>query len=71
MGSTKSSKKIIIGNVTVKHYLKESLSTILYIIIQEEGSSGKGLSLKFIFLCVHGNLTLLSARNERGRGFCL
>ena len=47
MGSTKSSKKIIIGNVTVKNYLKESLSTILCMIIQGEGPSGKGLNLKY------------------------
>ena len=38
------------GNVTLKKYLKESLSTILYIIIQGKGSSGKGLNLKFILL---------------------
>ena len=50
MGSTKSSKKKIIGNVRVKNYLKESVSTILCIIIQGEGSLGKGLNLKFILL---------------------
>ena len=47
MGSTKSGKKKI-GNATVKNYLKESLSTILCIIIQGEVSSGKGLNLKFL-----------------------
>ena len=54
MGSTKSGKKII-ESVTVKNYLKESLSTILCIIIQGKGSLGKGLNLKYI-----GNLTRFS-----------
>ena len=31
---------MIIGNVTVNNYLKQSLSTILCIIIQGKGSSG-------------------------------
>ena len=43
------SKKII-GNVTAKNYLKESLSSILCFIIQGKGSLWKGC-------CVHGNLT--------------
>ena len=33
--------------MTVKNYLKESLSTILCKIIQGEGSSGKGSVLEF------------------------
>ena len=48
--------------MTVKNYLKESLSTILCIIIQGEGSSGKDLNC-----CVHGNLTRLSARNANSK----
>ena len=44
------SVKRIIGNVTAKNYLKESLSSILCFIIQGKGSSGKGLILKFILL---------------------
>ena len=47
-----SSGKKKIGNVTVNNYLKESLSTILCFIIQGKGSSGKGLNLKFILLCM-------------------
>ena len=35
-------KKIIIGNVTAKNYLKESLSSIFCFIIQGKGSSWKG-----------------------------
>ena len=50
-GFNKVKLKKIIENVTVKNYLKESLSTILCIITQGEGSSGKGLNLKFILLC--------------------
>ena len=42
--------KKIIGNVTVKNYLKESLSTLLCIIIQGKGSSGKGLNLKYMVI---------------------
>ena len=34
------SKKVI-GNVTAKNYLKESLSSILWFIIQRKGSSWK------------------------------
>ena len=36
-----SGKKIIIGNVTAKNYLKESLSCILCFIIQGKGSPCK------------------------------
>ena len=36
-----SGKKEIIGNVTAKDYLKESLSSILRFIIQGKGSSWK------------------------------
>ena len=36
-----SGKKKIIGNVTAKNYLKESLSSILCFIIQGKGSSWK------------------------------
>ena len=43
-------RKNIIGNVTVKNYLKESLSTILCIIIQGKGSPGKGLNLKYMVI---------------------
>ena len=43
-------KKKRIGNVTVKNYLKESLSTILCIILQGKGSSGKGLNLKYMVI---------------------
>ena len=45
-----SQVKKIIGNVTVKNYLKESLSTILCIIIQGKGSSGRGLNLKYMVI---------------------
>ena len=40
--------KKIIGKVTAKNYLKESLWAILCFITQGKGSSGKGLILKFI-----------------------
>ena len=44
-------EKKIIGNVTAKNYLKESLSSIFCFIIQgKRVLHGKGLSLKFIFL---------------------
>ena len=36
--------------MTVKNYLKQSLSTILCIIVQGEGSSGKGLNLKYMVI---------------------
>ena len=50
INSAQFSVKKIIGNVTAKNYLKESLSSILCFIIQGKGSSWKGC-------CVHGNLT--------------
>ena len=61
-----SSGKKIIGNVTAKNYLKETLLSILCFIIQGKGSSGKRLILKFCFVA-YGNLT----HNETGRVFCL
>ena len=58
--STLHSPKVkkIIGNVTAKSYLKESLLSILCFIIQGKGSSGRGLILKFYFVA-DGNLTRL------------
>ena len=50
LNSAQSSGKKIIGNVTAKNYLKESLPSILCFIVQGKGSSGKGLILKFILL---------------------
>ena len=41
INSAQSSGKKIIGNVTAKNYLKESLSCILCFIIQGKGSSWK------------------------------
>ena len=41
INSAQSSGKKIIGNVTAKNYLKESLSSILCFIIQGKGSSWK------------------------------
>ena len=41
INSAQSSDKKIIGNVTAKNYLKESLSCILCFIIQGKGSSWK------------------------------
>ena len=41
INSAQSSGKKIIGNVTAKNYLKESLSSILCFIIRGKGSSCK------------------------------
>ena len=46
LNSAESSVKKIIGNVTVKNYLKESLLSILCFIILGKGSSEKGLILQ-------------------------
>ena len=72
LNSAQSSGKKIIGNVTVQNYLKESLLCILCFIIQGKGSSGKGLILQFILLCMtirHDRVSCLLARNEI-RSFC-
>ena len=43
--------KNIIGNVTVKNYLKESLSSILCFIIQGNGSSWKRFDPEILIWC--------------------
>ena len=45
------SKKII-GNVTTKNYLKESLSSILCFIIQGKGSSWKRFDPEILFVVI-------------------
>ena len=45
------SKKII-GNVTAKNYLKESLSSILCFIIQGKGSSWKRFDPEILFVVI-------------------
>ena len=50
LNSAHSSGKKIIGNVTAKNYLKESLWSILCLIIQGNGSSGKGFDPEIHFL---------------------
>ena len=45
------SKKII-GNVTAKNYLKESLSSILCFIIQGNGSSWKRFDPEILFVVI-------------------
>ena len=66
MGSTKSGKK----KKNWKCDSQELFETKLGHHYSREGSSGKGLNLKFILLHTC-NLTRLSARNEIGKGFCL
>ena len=56
-----SGKIIIIGNVTAKNYLKESLSSIICFIFQGEGSSWKRFDPEIYF----GNLTRLSFLSSR------
>ena len=46
------SKKKIIGNVTAKNYLKESLSCILGYIIQGKGSSWKRFDPEILFVVI-------------------
>ena len=50
LSSAQSSGKKIIGNVTAKNYLKESLSSILYFIIQGKGSSWKRFEPEIYFV---------------------
>ena len=50
--ASQSSGKKIIGNVTAKNYLKESLSSILCFIIQGKGSSWKGFDPEIYFVAV-------------------
>ena len=51
INSAQSSVKKIIGNVTAKNYLKESLSSILYFIIQGKGSSWKRFDPEILVCC--------------------
>ena len=51
--------KKIIGNVTAKNYLKESLSSIFCFIIRGKGSSWFELEIYFVAI-TYGNLTRLS-----------
>ena len=44
--------KNIIGNVTAKNYLKESLSSILCFIIQGKGSSWKRFEPEILFVVI-------------------
>ena len=44
--------KNIIGNVTAKNYLKESLSSILCFIIQGKGSSWKRFDPEILFVVI-------------------
>ena len=56
-----SSGKKIIGNMTAKNYLKESLSSILCFIIQGKGSSWKRFDPEIYFVAIaYGNLTRFS-----------
>ena len=50
LNSAQSSGKKIIGNVTAKNYLKESLSFILCFIIQGKGSSWKWFEPEIYFV---------------------
>ena len=59
-------RKKIIGNVTAKNYLKESLSSILRFIIQGKGSSWKRFDPEIYFVAIaYGNLTRLSFLSSR------
>ena len=53
--------KKIIGNMTAKNYLIESLSSIFCFIIQGKGSSWKGFEPEIYFVAItYGNLRRLS-----------
>ena len=52
LNSAQSSGKKIIGNVTAKNYLKESLSSILCFIIQGKGSSWKRFNSEIYFVAL-------------------
>ena len=62
--------KNIIGNVTAKNYLKESLSSILCFIIQGKGSSWKRFDPEILFvvmlviLRILTRLSFLSSRSQ-------
>ena len=61
-----SGKKKIIGNVTAKNYLKESLSVIFCFIIQGKGSSWKGFGPEIYSVAIaYGNLTRSSFLSTR------
>ena len=66
INSAQSSKNII-GNVTAKNYLKESLSSILCFIIQGKGSSWKRFDpeILFVVILVMRILTRLSFLSSR------
>ena len=49
--SSGKEKIIIIGNVTAKNYLKESLSSVLCFIIQGKGSSWKRFDPEILVCC--------------------
>ena len=51
VNSAQSSGKKIIGNVTAKNYLKESLSSILCFIIRGKGSSWKRFDPEILVRC--------------------
>ena len=56
----------IIGNVTAKNYLKESLSCKICFIIEGEGSSWKGFEPEIYFVAIsYGNLSRLSFFSSR------
>ena len=65
--------KNIIGNVTAKNYLKESLSSILCFIIQGKGSSWKRFDPEILFvvmlviLRILTRLSFLSSRSQWNR----
>ena len=58
LNPAQSPGKKIIGNVTAKNYLKETMLSILCFIIQGKSSSGKSLILEIRFTA-YGNLTRL------------
>ena len=63
--------KNIIGNVTVKNYLKESLSSILCFIIQGKGSSWKRFDPELLIWCniahIWHNWVFFSSRTQWNR----
>ena len=61
INSAQPSGKKIIGNVTAKNYLKESLSSILCFIIQGKGSSWKRFDPEIYFVAILRRVRIFDA----------
>ena len=69
--STQSSGKKLIGKVTAKNYLKESLLSILCFNIQGKGSPREGFDPEIVFCCIWqidaiGFLVFMHAMKQEG-----